>query len=53
MPSVDEYPNPKSMLAPGIAGATTMAITNAVAVNFDLSRPGSVSSSAVASPRRP
>src|SRR6476646_5419079 len=39
MPNVDEFLNPKSMLAPGIAGATTMAITNAVAANFDLSRP--------------
>lgn len=39
MATVDEFLNPKSMLAPGIAGATTMAITNAVATNFDLSRP--------------
>jgi hypothetical protein len=39
MPTVDEFLNPKSMVAPGIAGATTMAITNAVALNFDLSRP--------------
>jgi hypothetical protein len=35
-----EFLNPKSMLTPGVAGATTMFITNAICSNFNLQRPG-------------
>jgi hypothetical protein len=34
-----EFLNPKSMLTPGVAGATTMFITNALCTNFSLPRP--------------
>jgi hypothetical protein len=34
-----EFLNPKSMLTPGLAGAITMAITNALCTNFPLPRP--------------
>jgi hypothetical protein len=34
-----EFLNPKSMLTPGLAGAITMAITNALCSNFPLPRP--------------
>ena len=39
MPAYDEFVNPKSMLAPGVAGVMIIAITNAIAVNFDLPSP--------------
>jgi hypothetical protein len=36
---IGEFLNPKSMLTPGLAGAMTMAITNALCSNFALPRP--------------
>jgi hypothetical protein len=36
---VGEFLNPKSMLTPGLAGAMTMAITNALCSSFALPRP--------------
>jgi hypothetical protein len=36
---IGDFLNPKSMLTPGLAGAMTMAITNALCSNFALPRP--------------
>jgi hypothetical protein len=36
--ALQEFLTPEAMLTPGVAGSMTMMITNALALNFDLSR---------------
>jgi hypothetical protein len=36
--SIQDFLTPESMLTPGVLGSLTMMITNALAVNFEVSR---------------